>query len=83
MLITLRLRSLLDEYLPWEASGDEIEINVEEEATPADLIDRMGIPGHRVHLVLRNGRFVSPEQRRVITLREGDVVELWPLVAGG
>jgi sulfur carrier protein ThiS len=36
-----------------------------------------------VHLVLVNGSFVPPEQRATRELVEGDVLAIWPPIAGG
>jgi len=36
-----------------------------------------------VHLVLVNGSYIAPEQRASQTLAEGDVLAIWPPIAGG
>jgi sulfur carrier protein ThiS len=38
---------------------------------------------HLVHLVLINGHYVPPEQRASRVLNEGDVLAIWPPIAGG
>jgi molybdopterin converting factor small subunit len=34
-------------------------------------------------LVLLNGKYIAPEARGTTTLTEGDVLAIWPPVAGG
>jgi sulfur carrier protein ThiS len=36
-----------------------------------------------VHLVLVNGSYVAAELRATRTLAEGDVLAIWPPIAGG
>ena len=36
-----------------------------------------------VHLVLVNGVYVPPAERATRTLEEGDVLAIWPPIAGG
>jgi sulfur carrier protein ThiS len=36
-----------------------------------------------VHLVLINGVFVPPPERTSRALKEGDVLAIWPPIAGG
>ena len=41
------------------------------------------MPPKLVHLVLVNGVFIAPEDRATRTLVEGDVLAIWPPIAGG
>jgi sulfur carrier protein ThiS len=41
------------------------------------------MPRQLVHLVLVNGEFILPVERATHVLREGDVVAIWPPIAGG
>jgi molybdopterin converting factor small subunit len=36
-----------------------------------------------VHLVLVNGKYIEPSQRASYALKEGDVLAIWPPIAGG
>ncbi len=36
-----------------------------------------------VHLVLVNGKYVEPADRMTRTLIDGDVLAIWPPIAGG
>jgi len=40
-------------------------------------------PRELAHLVLLNGIYVAPEQRNLVSIKEGDVLAIWPPVAGG
>jgi molybdopterin converting factor small subunit len=41
------------------------------------------MPPKLVHLVLVNGTYIEPEKRLTHSLKEGDVLAIWPPVAGG
>jgi molybdopterin converting factor small subunit len=41
------------------------------------------LPEKLVHLVLVNGSYIAPEKRPTQTLLEGDVLAIWPPIAGG
>jgi molybdopterin converting factor small subunit len=43
----------------------------------------LALPPKLVHLVLVNGRYIEPEKRWTTTLVEGDVLAIWPPIAGG
>ena len=84
MKITLKLYASLTEHLPPEARrGNRIEIEVAPETSIMQIIEPYGLPIKLVHLVLVNGVFILPEQRASRTLVEGDVLAIWPPIAGG
>ena len=84
MKITFKLYASLTEHLPAEARrGNLIEIDVANDASIAQIIEPYGLPPKLVHLVLVNGVFILPEQRASRTLLEGDVLAIWPPIAGG
>jgi len=41
------------------------------------------LPSALVHLVLVNGRYVAADQRASEVLAQGDVLAIWPPIAGG
>jgi sulfur-carrier protein len=41
------------------------------------------MPPKLVHLVLVNGTYIYPEKRGTQVLAEGDVLAIWPPIAGG
>ncbi|HET9652260.1 MAG TPA: MoaD/ThiS family protein [Usitatibacter sp.] len=85
MRIVLKLYAMLTDYLPQQGRDQKHEVDVElpEGATVAQVIERFGLPERWVHLVLVNGVYVPPAHRPTRTLREGDALAIWPAVAGG
>jgi len=47
------------------------------------LIERYRLPLKLAHLVLLNGHYIEPEQRAITVMSEGDVLAIWPPIAGG
>lgn len=84
MKITLKLFATLTDYLPLEARyTNVVELDIAPDATVAQVIERYKLPSKLVHLVLINGTYIAPEQRPARTLVEGDVLAIWPPIAGG
>ena len=84
MQITFKLYASLTEYLPPAARRENrITLDVAPDATIATIIEPLGMPPKLVHLVLVNGVFIPPEQRATRTFIEGDVLAIWPPIAGG
>ncbi|GAG83128.1 unnamed protein product [marine sediment metagenome] len=83
MKITLKLFATLGEYLPDQATANEIEIEVSGGATPYEVIDRFDVPRAMVHLVLLNGVYLDATERSKRGLQPGDALAIWPPVAGG
>ena len=84
MKVTFKLFATLTDYLPLPARrGNIIELDVAPEATISQIIEPFGLPAKLVHLVLVNGRYIEPELRLTTTLAEGDVLAIWPPIAGG
>ena len=84
MRITFKLYASLTEYLPAEArSGNAVQLDLPEGSTIAPAVEPYGLPMKLAHLVLVNGSFVPPEARATRALVEGDVLAIWPPIAGG
>lgn len=84
MQVTLKLYATLASYLPAGArDGNQVVLEVPEGATINDVVAPYGLPPKLVHLVLVNGLFVPPEARANHVLQPGDVLAVWPPVAGG
>ena len=79
MQITLKLFASLGRYLPAGAHDNAVRLEVEPGATPRLLIHHISLPPDLCHLVMVNGRHVQ----HGAVLEEGDVVAIWPPVAGG
>jgi sulfur carrier protein ThiS len=85
MRITLKLYATLGAYLPPGQRHNTVDLDIgeEEEASVAAVILRLQLPPKLVHLVLVNGVYVAPTERAQRLLCAGDVLAMWPPVAGG
>jgi sulfur carrier protein ThiS len=84
MKVTVKLFASLAVHLPAEArSLHRIELEVEPGTTVLDLIQRQGVPPGQCAIVLVDGTWVAPAARGARELAEGEVLAIWPPVAGG
>jgi molybdopterin converting factor small subunit len=83
MKITLKLYATLGEYLPPGQQHNAVDIDIDDETSIAEIIERFHLPEKLVHLVLVNGVYIAPAARAGRMLRDGDVLAMWPPVAGG
>lgn len=84
MNITFKLFATLGDYLPASVRpGNEMPLQVPDGATVAQVIESFALPAKWVHLVLVNGHFIAPEVRATQALVDGDVLAIWPPIAGG
>ena len=82
--ITFKLYATLQDLLPVGTRRNATSLRVPADATLNDLIDRFKVPRELAHLVLVNGHFRCAADRDAPgALREGDVLAIWPPVAGG
>ena len=82
--VTLKLYATLTDYLPASQRTDNrVELEVAADATLAAVIAPFHLPPKLVHLVLVNGVFVPPEARAARRFEDGDVIAIWPPIAGG
>jgi molybdopterin synthase sulfur carrier subunit len=84
MNITFKLFATLTDHLPPEARrSNQLTLDVSPDTTISQIIEPFGIPPKLVHLVLVNGKYIDPDKRLTATLVEGDVLAIWPPIAGG
>jgi sulfur carrier protein ThiS len=84
MQITFKLYATLGDYLPADRRrGNEMPLELPAGTTVTEAIAPFGLPSKLVHLVLINGAFVPPDQRAARELADGDVLAVWPPIAGG
>ena len=82
--ITFKLYAGLTQYLPPEARvGNAMTLELPDGTTILKAIEPFGMPPKLVHLVLVHGVYIAPEQRAERVLQDGDVLAIWPPVAGG
>ena len=80
---TIKLFASLSEHLPPGAKYNAVEVRLENGTTIGAALANLHVPEALCHLVLLNGIFVPPSQRQSTAIAEGDVVSVWPPVAGG
>jgi sulfur-carrier protein len=84
MNITFKLFASLTDYLPHDVRhANQVALSVAEQSTIMQVIAPFALPEKMVHLVLVNGRYIAPEDRAAHCLQEGDVLAIWPPIAGG
>jgi molybdopterin converting factor small subunit len=83
MRITLKLFATLRDYLPKDTDQLGAVLEVPERTSPEQVLQRFQVPPEQVYLVLINGVYVEPDGRSRPVLKDGDVLAVWPPVAGG
>lgn len=84
MRVTLKLYATLTDYLPPRARpSNQVVIDVPGDATIQSIVAPLNMPPKLVHLVLVNGVFIPPAERAAHTFDDGDVLAIWPPIAGG
>ncbi|HXQ22281.1 MAG TPA: MoaD/ThiS family protein [Candidatus Acidoferrales bacterium] len=80
MKIELRLFANLRKQLPLGSPRGRCELEVPDGTTIGEVLARLTIPQASAHLILVNGDHDRDFDR---TLRDGDVLSVFPPVAGG
>ncbi len=80
MKIHVKLMALLRTKLPAGSEGGKATLDVPAETTVAAVLEKLGIAGGHVHLVMVNGDMETDRSR---ALADGDEVTVFPPVAGG
>ncbi len=83
MQISIEFYASLMKYLPPGKKRFRRDIKVESGLILNRLIEQYHISTEEAHIVLVNGLFVCGEDREERALIEGDVISIWPPVAGG
>jgi sulfur carrier protein ThiS len=84
MKIIFKLYASLTQYLPAQVRQDNrLPLEVSPGTSIAQVIEPFGLPDKLVHLVLVNGVFIPPAERLSHVLQDGDVLAIWPPIAGG
>jgi len=80
MQVRVKLMAALRGKLPPGSQGGVATLAVEDGATVKILLERLGISGGHIHLIMVNGEQATDRER---PLQEGDEVTVFPPVAGG
>jgi len=84
MKITLKLFASLAAHLPAEAqSSHRVDLDVEPGTTILGVVRGQGIPEALCAIVLIDGIWVARADRARRAMSEGQVLAIWPPVAGG
>ncbi len=84
MQITLKLFATLTDYLPPAARrSNQVSLDISPDTSILQVLAPFALPEKLVHLVLVNGKYIQPELRGSTCLIEGDVLAVWPPIAGG
>ena len=79
MRVEVRLFATLARYLPPDQREGSAVVEIPDGSTVADVAHALGIPGTASRIVLVNDREADEDQ----PLRTGDVITLFPPLAGG
>ena len=71
------------EYRGHQRDGNELALDVPEGTTVAQVTRQFKLPEELVHLVLVDGKYIVPLDREWRELKEGEVLAIWPPIAGG
>jgi molybdopterin synthase sulfur carrier subunit len=80
MTIELRLFASLRKYLPPGSPRGKCQLELPDGTTTGAVLAQMNIPHTSAHMILVNGEHDRDFDR---TLRDGDVLSVFPPVAGG
>ena len=84
MKISLKLFASLAVHLPAEVRTKyRLELEVAAGTSVLDVIQSQGLPPGQCAIVLVDGAWVAPQDRGTRILHEGEVLAIWPPVAGG
>lgn len=83
MRVTVKLYATLGDYLPAGSRNNRVELEVAEKASVSEVLAPFALPPRLTHLVLVNGVFIPADERVDCTLKDGDVLAVWPPIAGG
>ncbi|MBI9045863.1 MAG: MoaD/ThiS family protein [Anaerolineaceae bacterium] len=79
MKITLKFLANYRQYLPPEAIGGQYDMEIETGLHALEIVAQFGVPTDENSVILVNGR--TPKQEDI--LQDGDIVFVFPAMAGG
>ena len=79
MEVKVKLFATLRDYLPKNSDGKSFQLEIDEKTTINQIITQLEIPEEIPKIILVNGLQGYIDQ----TLKDGDVLSIFPPVAGG
>jgi molybdopterin converting factor small subunit len=79
MEVKVKLFATLRDYLPKDSDGKSCQVEIDEKTTIEQILTQLNVPGEIPKIILVNGLQGSADQ----TLKDGDVLSIFPPVAGG
>jgi molybdopterin converting factor small subunit len=79
MKVRLKLFATFRRYLPPGTQGSACDVEVPDSTPVSELLSRFGVPQKESLMILVNGRDAGPDR----VLQDGDVVAVFPTLAGG
>jgi molybdopterin converting factor small subunit len=79
MQIEVKLFATLRDYLPKDSDRFSCKMEIDENTQVKDIMKKLKIPEEMPKIILVNGVHGKQDQ----TLKEGDVLSIFPPVAGG
>ena len=83
MRVTVKLYATLGDYLPAGSKNNRVEVEATTGASVSEVLAPFALPPRLTHLVLVNGSYIPPDGRATCCLNDGDVLAVWPPIAGG
>ena len=84
MNVTLKLFASLADRLPPEArASHRAELDLDPGTTVLDVIRRQGVPEALCAIVLVDGHWIARPDRATRAMSDGQVLAVWPPIAGG
>lgn len=82
--VQVKLFMSLKKYLPENAQEGSTCLKIEKGAKVKDLLARLGIPFEEDKIIVLNGiSYKQSEETNSIVLQDGDVIAIFPPIAGG
>jgi molybdopterin converting factor small subunit len=81
MKIVVKLFATLREYLPCGPDKYSCPMEVKENSRVEEVVDQLKIPKEIPLIILING--IQSQEREKQVLKEGDVLSIFPPIAGG
>ena len=79
MRVQVQLFATLATFLPPDSRDGAAMLDIPDRSTVHDVIERLGLPAELERVMLVNGGDATPD----LTLNSGDVVAVFPPLAGG